>query len=131
MIGGGVGVGWPSDRRREHRVELAVPVQVSQGARRRVGTRAMRSARSVNLSAGGIYLVLSEGAPLSQGETLNISVAIPWEARREVPFSRILGPCYVVRVEALPQTPTTKRQGVALAFCAQQTVMLGTTLSPR
>lgn len=119
------------DRRRWQRVELSVPVQVNRGAAgEEGGASPPEMGQTVNFSAGGIYAITSGGSLSMSEALLTVSIVIPWEARRMVPFSRIAGSCRVVRVDGLSTADAGKRQGLALAFCGDDVIMLGTTHTP-
>lgn len=120
-----------NDRRRWHRVDLAVPVRVRRGTEGKEGGLSLDTGQTVNLSAGGVYLTTSPASRAVSGEIFTISMAIPWEVRRKVPFSRIAGPCRVVRVDELSSEEAGRRQGVALAFCQEELTMLGTAMTPK
>ncbi len=62
---------------------------------------------------------------MKSGELLRVSVSIPREARRHVPFSRIVGLCRVLRVERVP-VEHGGGTGIALAFCGERVSMFGT-----
>lgn len=104
-----------SERRRQPRVALAVPVDFHWPAG---GAIAASSARglSTNLSAGGLCVVLRHEGGVAPGDILTVSVGIPLEARGRVPFSRIAGRCRVVRVKGRSTSPEGE-QHIALAFC--------------
>lgn len=121
----------PSDRRHWPRVRLAVPVEVSPGAGGRGEAAPQFMAQSSDLSPGGLYLTTRDSGAFAPGEMLTVSIAIPWEFRQRFPFSRLMGPCRVVRVDEVT-TESGATRGVALAFCGTDAVtFLGTVLIPR
>ena len=117
------------DRRQWHRVKLAVPAQFVQGAREEGQEMCPHAGWTADLSSGGLYLSTGVEGQFVPGEILTVSVAIPWEARRGVPFSRIAGSCRIVRVERVPATQGT-RTGLALAFCEDGITLLGAIVTP-
>ena len=118
------------DARRWKRIRLSVPVVFRFDTAQEGKDAPAALGVSIDLSPGGVYLTTEHQAAISQGEILMVSISIPWEIRRLFPFSRIMGPSRVVRVDA-PQTqgPTNQR-GLALAFCANQMSMLGSVVVP-
>ena len=113
------------DWRRWHRVELSVPAEF----RRDPGTSGAFSVlrgQTVNLSASGVYLTT---APIGvkPGDVLSVSIAIPWDQRQSIPFSRIAGPCRVIRVDHFKEGGD---EGLALAFCEDRLIQLGTIIGP-
>lgn len=120
-----------SDRRHWPRVRLTVPVEVSLGAWGKGGAAPPFMAQSSDLSPGGLYLTTRDSGAFAPGEMLTVSIAIPWEYRQRFPFSRLMGPCRVVRVDQMA-TEQGAAHGVALAFCGTGAVtLLGTALIPR
>lgn len=117
------------DRRRGPRVKLSIPVQFGQGAREAEGPCPC-TGQSQNLGAGGVHLVTGEGGPFVPGERLMVSIAVPWEARRLFPFSRIVGPCRIVRVEEVSTTDNAKQTGLALSFSRDEMTLLGAVVTP-
>ena len=119
------------NRRHWPRVKLALPVVVTQRMEEGGGAVCSHTAQSVDLSPGGFYLTSREGKVFAPEELLSVSVGIPWEARHRFPFSRLTGPCRVVRVDQVT-TESGTTQGVALAFCGTDAVtILGTARIPR
>ena len=118
-------VGRSYDRRARHRVDLKVPVQFCRGAVGEVNGEASIPGQASNLSTGGVYLTTRVGGPFVPGDMLTVSVAIPWQMRRTFPFSRIIGSCQVVRVEALPDAVPARQWGMAVEFCGNRPTMLG------
>ena len=117
------------NRRRGPRVGLSVPVHVSKQAGESGGAVSRYMAQSTNLSAGGVYLILSEGGTFVPGELVHVSITVPWEARRAFPFSRIVGSSRVVRVEDASATQE-RGKGVALAFCERHVRLFGAVVVP-
>ncbi len=103
----------PYDRRRERRVPLSIPVHVTRREEGSGGAVSRYTARSINISAGGILLSLGGGGLFVPGEIVTVSLTIPSEARGVIPFSLITGASRVVRVVS-----GDGQEGVALAFCA-------------
>lgn len=115
MSEGGVPDAWSVERRRGHRISLAVPVRLLKGAGG--GPKVCPAAgESSDLSPSGVCLTTNDPGAFVPGEVLMVSIEIPWETRRVFPFSRILGPCRVVRVD---------EQRLALEFCGEDTTLLG------
>ena len=117
----------PINWRRSPRVRIAVPVRWHSGA----GGAALPAGtgESADLSLGGVYLTTEAEGPFAPGELLTVSVTIPWELRGLFPFSRIVGPSRVVRVEPMA-TSQGQRIGLAFAFCDDQVTMLGAIVAP-
>lgn len=113
------------DRRGQHRARLTVPVQFGTGSELSWEGLYPETAQSKDVSAGGLYFVATEGRLVKPGELLRVSLSIPREAQRHVPFSRIVGLCRVLRVEAIP-AERGGGTGIALAFCGEQVSMFGT-----
>ncbi len=105
-----------AERRRSHRVRLNVPVELSQEAHGLAQNTKSARVSSVDLSTAGAYVTVPEGHAFALGQTLLVSLVIPEAVRRTFPFSRIVGPGCVVRAD---------EQGIALAFCEDQTICLG------
>ncbi len=122
-----VGVGNPrsGDRRGQHRIRLAVPVHFSGDSELSWEGLYPETGQSRDVSAGGLYVVATEGRPVKPGELLRVSMSIPREAQRHVPFSRIVGLCRVLRVEAIP-AGRGGGTGIALAFCGERVTRFGT-----
>ena len=115
------------ERRRQERVRLSAPIRFEDGLREeKEGGSYPYTGHTADLSTAGAYMATVEGGPFVPGQILQVSVAIPWEARRHFPFSRIIGPCRVVRVETLSaEDPQGARWGVGLAFCGERITLLG------
>lgn len=112
------------ERRRRHRVKLSVPMQFGKGAGGRGEVLYFSSGQSTNVSTGGVYFTTQEPGPFVSGETLAVSLAIPWELRRLFPFSRIVGSGRILRVDE-PTSAEQATRGVALEFNPVGTTMLG------
>lgn len=117
------------DRRRSPRVPLSVLVKMSPGAEEGGSRSVQHTGQSVNLSAGGVYLITRVGGVFVSGDILHMSISVPWELRRRVPFSRIMGSCRVVRVDQLSDGQGSM-SGLALAFCGNDVTMLGAAITP-
>lgn len=128
--GPGAGTGWSVDRRHWPRKALSLLVQF--GRQRGANGGALRwTGRSRDISPGGVYLTTQEGGGVMPGEALTVSISVPWELRRHFPFSRIMGPCRVVRADKV-SAGERKEDGLALAFCAHGGLtLLGAALTPR
>jgi c-di-GMP-binding flagellar brake protein YcgR len=120
-----------SDRRRFRRIRLAVPVRYGTGIASEGHEVCPRFGESSDLSTGGIAFTTKDPGSFSPGEVLEVSITIPWEARRAFPFSRILGRCRVVRVEERPAEGGATLRRVALEFCGDQVTLLGAIVVPR
>ena len=103
----------PYERRRERRVQLSIPVHVTRRDEASGAAVSCCTARSIDLSAGGVLLSPSERGTFVPGEIVSLSLTIPLEARGAIPFSLIAGAARVVRVAS-----DTGEERVALAFCA-------------
>lgn len=121
-----IGVGNPrsGDRRGQHRTRLTVPVHFSGDSELSWEGLYPETGQSRDVSAGGLYFVATEGRPVKPGELLRVSVSVPREAQRHVPFSRIVGLCRVLRVEEI-SAEQGGGTGIALAFCSEQISMFG------
>lgn len=113
------------ERRRTHRVRLAVPVHVCGDAVGEGHALYSYAGQSQDLSLGGIYLRTRQKVPFVPGQMVRLSISIPPESRRLFQFSRVAGSCHVMRVESLPTNE--EGLGVALAFGAD-TTFLGATV---
>ena len=76
------------ERRRGPRVVLSVPVHVSKGAGGSGGTVSHYTAQSRDLSVGGVYVTITEGGTFVPGELVEVSITVPWEARRVFQIGR-------------------------------------------
>lgn len=114
------------ERRRLHRVKLAVPVQFSAGAGGMKDGVCPQTGVTRDISPGGVFLTLKGESAFAPGDILRVLVSIPWNAKRPFPFSRVSGLCRVVRVEPVPGG-SEQEQGLALAFCDKGATMMGTT----
>ena len=112
------------ERRRWSRVGLSVPVRLGKRSGEEGRAVAYAVGRSLDMSAGGTCIATEFGGPFTPDEILTVSIAIPWESRREFPFSLIEGTCRVVRVDQA-------RGEVGLSFCPANTTMLGAGVLPR
>ena len=112
------------DRRRQHRVRLSVPVLFNKSEAWGEERFSSHNGRSKDLSTGGVYLTTSEGEAVSPGELLRVSIAVPRDARRAFPFSRIVGSCRVLRVEVVSSAQGVEK-GLALAFCGGDLQLFG------
>ena len=114
------------NRRRCARVPLAVPVALGTAAHDPITPRVYYPAESIDLSPNSLSLILRAPIHVNPGEFLSVSVAIPLDARRAFPFSRLSGLCRIVRVE-----PESTEQGtatkLALAFFEEHMTRLGAT----
>ncbi len=108
------------DRRHWTRAVIEIPVEVSREKTGRGAAFSAVTAQASNISAGGVYLAISEEPSVRVGEILRVSITIPAELRRMFPFSLIEGPSRVVRVETV-SVPEERLQGLALAFCEGMT----------
>ena len=116
------------DSRRWQRVRLSVPVQFGKGTTQ--GQRASAcTGLSTDLSPGGVYLTTRKGGSFVPGDIVTVSITVPWEARGVFPFSRIVGPCRVVRTEDV-LTDQGKQHGLALTFCEDRVTLLGAIVTP-
>ncbi len=113
------------DRRRRHRVKLSVPVQFGKGTAEVGEVLYFSSGESGDLSTSGVYFTTREPGPFVPGETLAVSIAIPWELRRLFPFSRIVGSGRIIRIEEQPTATKEGHRGVALEFNPSGTTLLG------
>lgn len=118
------------NRRRYPRAKLSVPVHIGRAERGSGQGVSASTAESVELSPGGIYVATKGGEHFVPGDMVSVSVTIPWEGRAVFPFSRIAGSCRVVRVDRASAGSSADVQGVALAFCEQGTMLLGSNMSP-
>ena len=117
------------DRRSRQRIALAVPVHLGRAAIGEVEGVAAATGETANLSTGGVYLITDAVGPFEPGDMLRISIEIPQESRRAFPFSRITGPCQVVRTQQFPSADPDARWGLALEFCQDRITMLGAIVS--
>lgn len=121
------------DRRRNNRVRLKVPVHLSTSA----GTGAhgvsthTYGGETTDMGAGGIFVTTREEGLFLPGDLVRLTIMIPEEARRVVPFSRIVGSARVVRIEQAKLTTGEPGQGIALAFCGDDTTFLGAIMTRR
>lgn len=127
-VAGGRGVR-ADDRRRWHRVKLAVPVQVHAGTEARNPGVCPGTWVSRDVSTGGVYVMTNEKGVFVPDDILKVVIAIPWEAQKLFPFSRIAGLCRVVRVDEPAASNAEGRLGLALAFCNEQVALIGTIRS--
>jgi hypothetical protein len=123
MTPGGRGDPRFSDRRRQPRVQLSVPVRFGTGAAGKAGGLCPHEGLTTNLSTRGAYMTTREAGPFAHGEILTVSIPIPWESRGLFPFSCIVGRCRVVRVEEVYPASQDTQQGVALAFCGDVSLL--------
>jgi hypothetical protein len=83
------------------------------------------SGETADLSTGGVLLTTAHPGPFAMGDILTVSISIPWKYRRVFPFSRLVGSCQVVRIEAFSDVGRPKRWSLALEFCGNRPTMLG------
>lgn len=134
MNGTSVAGGQPqSDRRRNNRVRLKVPVQlsVSTGAGAHGVSMHTHGGQTNDMAAGGIFVTTREEGLFLPGDLVRLTITIPEEARRVVPFSRIVGSARVVRIEPATLESGEAGQGMALAFCGNDTTFLGAIMTAR
>ena len=124
-MSGVAGGGRRFENRRARRVPVTVPVEIEHEAGKSGGVVSRLVGESRDVSADGMYVTISGRGRFISGDVLRVSVSIPWESRRVVPFTRILGLCRVVRTEDL-STKDWIQQGLAVSFCEDQVSMLGT-----
>ena len=117
-----VGTSPPYERRQERRIPLSVPVHVNWRERGSGGAVSSATGRSIDISRGGIALSLTEGGPFAPGEFVTVSLTVPSEQRKSVPFSLITGSARVVRVMSRGES---NEEVAALAFCGHDVSMLG------
>ena len=115
------------DRRRWNRVSLAVPVAMGTGAAEGGEGVSLWTGQTKDLSPTGVYVTSHEYGSIAPGDVLEVSIVVPKDARRFFPFSRILGPCRVVRKDEV-QTPQGSATGLALSFCEERMTLLGTVM---
>ena len=114
-----------AERRRCRRMKLAVSVRLSTRTARDAGGVPWFGGESRDLNLEGAYVTVGECGFRTAGEDLTVSIQIPVEARPTFPFSRIVGPCRIVRVDRLAQGIEGKCQGLALEFCPNELTALG------
>jgi hypothetical protein len=124
LEGGGPGARSP-DRRQWPRLKLSVPVQFGKGSGGKGELLYFSAGESLNIGSNGVLFATNEPGPFELGEILALSIAIPWEARRKFPFSRIVGFGRIRRVEEEPRTEQVSQRRVALEFCEGETMLLG------
>ena len=112
------------DRRRWHRVRLAVPVAIGTGADEGGGGVSPQTGQTKDVSPSGVYVTSRACGSIAPGDVLEVSIVVPEDARRFFPFSRIVGPSRVVRVEDV-QTEEGTERGLALSFCEDRMTLLG------
>ena len=104
------------ERRRGRRVELEAPVLI----RRAEAHESQNSPEQItkNISLGGLYFETDQTDGYHLNEALTASIAIDESQRREFPFTRLVGPTRIVRVdEVASSTEQGKKQfGIALEF---------------
>ena len=118
-----------NDQRRERRAPLEASIKL-----RRMGMDGLgptEEALTLNISLSGVYFETSQGSAYSPSDVVMASIAIPSEQQREFPFSRLAGRSRVVRIDELLEGKrqgerSGKRQGVALKFSENLTVLSGT-----
>ena len=110
-------------------MKLVVPVQFVLGTPGQELKVCSQTGWSTDLSRGGLYLTTGAEGTFAPGETLAVSITIPWDARRALPFSHIMGQCRIVRADDVPATSGHK-SGLALAFCEERLTMLGAIVAP-
>ena len=134
MNGASAAGGQPSpDRRRNNRVRLKVPVQLStsSGADAHGVSMHTYGGQTSDMAAGGIFVTTREEGLFLPGDLIRLTITIPEEARRVVPFSRIVGSARVVRIEPATLENGEPGQGLALAFCGNDTTFLGAIMTTR
>lgn len=114
----------PYERRTRHRVKTAVPVRFCRGDVGQVPGLSAAEGHTLDLSRGGAFFTTREAGPFAAGEMLSVSIAIPPEARRLIPFSRIGGSCRVVRASEL-EASSGRQWGVGIEFASGRMTMLG------
>ncbi len=119
-----------SEQRRWQRVKVGLPGEIRAVPSLGEESGTPEAMTMWNLSRGGAYVVSDHRSVGQEGSLVRIAMTIPLESRRHIPFSLISGTCRVVRVEPVT-TPSGTHEGMALAFCADRMVMLGTTQRPR
>ncbi|MBI4341068.1 MAG: PilZ domain-containing protein [Candidatus Omnitrophica bacterium] len=115
-------VGPPSyERRRERRIPLSVAVLIRRRQPGDGGAVSDATGQLIDISMGGLRLALPGGRPFVPGELVKVSLTVPSEQRRNVPFSLVAGSARVVRAVDDTQEGV---QTVALAFCGNDLSML-------
>ena len=112
------------DRRRWNRVRLTVPAEIGKGAVEGRGGVSSKAGQTKDVSPAGVYVTSRECGSIAPGDVLDVSIVVPEDARRFFPFSRIVGPSRVVRVEDV-QTEQGAERGLALSFCEDRMTLLG------
>ena len=118
------------DQRRWRRVQLGIPAQLMKVRGDEKPVLCLATVHVRELSAGGAYVTTGQQGPFVPGQVLTLSVSVPWEHRRNFPFSRITASCRVVRVDG-SHDGEPGGNGLALAFCGDSPVMLGSIVTPR
>lgn len=85
------------ERRRHRRVELGVPILLRQTQDETEAT-SFQEGLTKNISLAGVACRIPPHQAPSVGEAVVLSITIPYESRREFPFSRLAGRGRVVRV---------------------------------
>ena len=119
------GQGAGSERRRWPRVKLSAPVQFGKGSGGKGELLYFSAGQSSDIGSNGVLFTTNEPGPFTLGEVLALSIAIPWEARRKFPFSRIVGFGRVRRIEEGAAIEEGGLRWVALEFCQNDITLLG------
>lgn len=109
------------ERRRHRRVELGVPISIRRIQSRESQASSFEEGMTQNISLAGVACTMPTPAPLAVGEMVIISIAIPYESRREFPFARLAGRGRVVRLKASTPSPD-----LAIEFAEDLTVLTAT-----
>ncbi len=117
------------ERRRNRRVDLQIPIEVRRAEPE--GAPYAEHAKTLNVSLSGVYFEVPPGDRYAPDDVVVVSIEIPEARYQKFPCTRLAGRSRVVRIDELPEGRRQgerpgKRQGVALEFSENLTVLSGT-----